>query len=89
MIRNYIKIAWRNLVKNKGFSSINIIGLALGIGCFIIIAMYVVDELSYDNFHANNENIYRINSDIKLGGVEQHMAYSSDVIAPTLKQDFP
>jgi len=89
MIRNYLKIAWRNLLKNKGFSLINITGLALGIGCFIVITMYVVDELSYDEFHANADDIYRINSDIKFGGVESHSANSSDMMAPTLKSDFP
>lgn len=89
MFKNYIKIAWRNLLKNKGFSLINITGLALGIGCFIVISMYVVDELSYDDFHENAENIYRINSDIRFGGVEQRTAYSSDPMAPTLKNDFP
>ena len=50
MLKNYLKIAWRNLVKNKTFSIINILGLATGLCCFLLIALYVMDELSYDRF---------------------------------------
>ena len=89
MIKNYFKIAWRNLLKNKGFTAINIIGLSLGIGCFIVISMFVIDELSYDRYHENAENIYRINSDIIFGGTEMNMAVSSDPMGETLKKDYP
>ena len=89
MIRNYFKIAWRNLIKNKGFTAINIIGLSLGIGCFIVIAMYVTDELSYDQYHENADRIYRINSDIKFGGTDISMAVSSDPMGEALKSDYP
>jgi putative ABC transport system permease protein len=89
MIRNYFKIAWRNLIKNKGFSIINIIGLSLGIGCFIMISMFVIDELSYDRYHEKANRIYRINSDIIFGGTEMSMAVSSDPMGETLKKDYP
>lgn len=89
MIRNYFKIAWRNLIKNKGFTAINIIGLSLGIGCFIMISMYVIDELSYDRFHEKAERIYRVNSDIIFGGTEMSMAVSADPMGETLKNDYP
>lgn len=89
MIKNYIKIAWRNLLKNKGFTAINIIGLSLGIGCFIVIAMFVTDELSYDRYHENAKRIYRINSDIRFGGTDLSMAVSSDPMGETLKSDYP
>lgn len=89
MRKNYIKIAWRNLIKNKGFTAINIIGLSLGIGCFIVIAMYVTDELSYDQYHEKADRIYRINSDIKFGGSNQSMAVSSDPMGEALKNDYP
>ncbi|MDX1470664.1 MAG: FtsX-like permease family protein [Flavobacteriaceae bacterium] len=89
MLKNFFKIAFRNLIKNKGFTAINIFGLALGLGCFVIIAMYVTDELSYDRFHENAENIYKINSELRFGGVEQSMAYSSDPMGPTLLNDYP
>ncbi|BAO76515.1 ABC transporter permease [Winogradskyella sp. PG-2] len=89
MIKNYFKIAWRNLLKNKGFTIINIIGLSLGIGCFIMISMFVIDELSYDRYHENADRIYRINSDIIFGGTEMSMAVSSDPMGETLKSDYP
>ncbi len=89
MIRNYIKIAWRNLVKNKTFSLINIIGLATGLACFILIALYVVDELSYDKYHEKADRIYRVNSDIRFGGNELKLAVNSDPMGSTLKKDYP
>jgi putative ABC transport system permease protein len=89
MIKNYFKIAWRNLVKNKTFSAINIIGLASGLACFIMIALYVADELSYDQYNEKANRIYRVNGDIVFGGNKLHMAASSDPMGPTLKKDYP
>jgi len=89
MFQNYFKIAWRNLVKNKTFSFINIIGLASGLACFILIALYVADELSYDRFHEKADRIYRINSDIVFGGNKLHLAVASDPMGATLKKDYP
>ena len=88
MIRNYIKIAFRNLTKNKLYSFINIFGLAIGLTCFLLISLYVLDELSYDRHFKDAERIYRINSDIKFGGTEQRMAVSSDPFGSTLKKDY-
>ena len=89
MIKNYFKIAWRNLVKNKTFSFINIIGLASGLACFILIALYVSDELSYDRFNEKAGRIYRINSDIVFGGNKLHLAVASDPMGAALKKDYP
>ncbi|MBS1754458.1 MAG: ABC transporter permease [Ferruginibacter sp.] len=61
MIKNYFKIALRNLVKTKGFSFINITGFAIGLTCFMLIAVYVLNELSYDKYPADAKNIYRVN----------------------------
>ena len=60
MFKNYFKTAWRNLWKNKTFSFINIIGLTIGLTSFLLIALYIFDELTFDRFHANADNIYRI-----------------------------
>jgi putative ABC transport system permease protein len=89
MIKNYLKVAWRNLVKNKVFSFINIIGLAVGLTCFILIALYVSDEVSYDKYNEKADRIYRINSFIKLGGSELRLAVSSDPMGAALKKDLP
>ncbi|MFT3947068.1 MAG: ABC transporter permease [Agriterribacter sp.] len=89
MFRNYIKIAFRNLGKNKAFSAINITGLAIGIGCFVLIALYVMDELSFDRFNKKGERVYRISSDIKFGGAETRYPFTSDMMGQIFKKDFP
>lgn len=63
MLRNYLKIAWRNLLRHKAFSAINIVGLAIGMAACLLILQYVAFELSYDNFHAKGDRIYRIRQD--------------------------
>ena len=62
MLRNYLKIALRNMKRYKGYSFINICGLAIGMACCILILLYVTDELSYDNYHEKGDRIYRINA---------------------------
>ncbi|KAA9349947.1 ABC transporter permease [Larkinella humicola] len=89
MLRNYLKIAIRNLRKQRGFTFINIFGLATGLACCLLITLYVVDELSFDRFHEKADRIYRINTDIKFGGNDMHMAVSPDPMGPTLLKDYP
>ena len=60
MIKNFFKIAWRNLFRNKGFSAMNLLGLTIGITCTILISLWVKDELTYDKFHANYSSIYKM-----------------------------
>src|SRR5215468_4914326 len=60
MIKNYFKTAFRNLSRNKIYSLINILGLSIGLACAMLIILYVKDEVSYDRFHSNVGNIYRI-----------------------------
>lgn len=89
MIKNYFKIAFRNLWKNKGYSAINIFGLAIGLATCLLITLYVTDELSYDRFNVNADRIYRINSDLKFGGGNLHIVQTSDMMGQTLKKDYP
>lgn len=89
MWRNYLKIAWRNLWKHKTYSLLNIIGLAIGLCCFLLIALYVVNELSYDRFNEKAERIYRINSDIRIGGNEMKLPATSDMMGQLLQKDYP
>ena len=63
MIKNYFKVAWRNIKRQKGYSAINILGLALGIAACLLILQYVSFELSYENFHTNKDRIYRVQQD--------------------------
>lgn len=89
MIKNYFKIAWRNLWKNKVFSAINIIGLAIGMAVCIIIMLFVFYERSFDNFH--KRNIYRLNEVQSFEGMvaPQNVALSMFPMGPTLKNEFP
>src|SRR5690242_7658632 len=70
MFKNYLKVAWRNLVRKKVFSAINIFGLALGLAIFTLISLYVLDELSYDRYNELAGRIYRVDTHIKVNGSE-------------------
>lgn len=90
MFQNYIKIALRQLWRYKGYSFLNIFGLAVGLGCCILIMLYVRDELSYDRFHNNSENIYRITSELKSANrPTANLAATPPALGPVLKNDFP
>ena len=89
MIKNYFKIAWRNLVKNKSFSAINIVGLALGLTCSIFIFLWVKDEYSVDDFHKNGDRIYTV---VSRGYVDNEVSGSYDtpgLLAEELKRKMP
>lgn len=89
MFRNYIKTAYRSLKKNKGFTAINVLGLALGLAVCLLIVFYVIDELSYDRYNVNIDRIYRVNNDIKFGGSEDSYAVAPAPLAAVLKTEFP
>lgn len=85
MFRNYIKIALRNLRKYKGYSLINILGLAVGIAVCMLIFQYVSHELSYDKYHSKSDRIYRIT----LDHPRSHIAVTPSMILPTMQRLFP
>src|SRR6478672_3871979 len=89
MFKNYLKTAWRNIRKNKIYSSINIIGLAIGLAACILILLFVFYERSFDNFHS--KNIYRLNEVQKFEGMvsSQKVSLSMFPMGPTLKNEFP
>ena len=89
MIRNYFKTAVRNLIKYKGYSFINITGLALGIACCLLIILYVKDELTFDRFHQNGENIYRMQSSLLMNDNKQVFNAVNLPAGPTLKEELP
>ena len=60
MLRNYLKIAWRSLMKNKTFSFINIFGLSVGLTCCMLISIYLYHEVSYDKYHKNIDQLYQL-----------------------------
>jgi putative ABC transport system permease protein len=89
MFKNYLKVALRNLWKNKAFSAINIVGLATGLAVCLLIVLYVVNELSYDKYNVNADRIYRLDADIYFNNTSAIFAVAPDPLAPTLKRDFP
>ena len=89
MIKNYFKIAFRSIWKNKGYSAINIFGLAVGLSTCLLIMLYVIDELSYDKYNKKADRIYRVDGDIQFGGNHFILAVAQDPMGPTLKKDYP
>ena len=89
MIKTYLKTAFRSLVKNKGFTFINVLGLALGLAACLLIVFYVFDELSYDRFNTKADRIFRVNNEVKFGGNTNSYASSPAPTAAALKADFP
>ncbi|GAB4021550.1 ABC transporter permease [Spirosoma migulaei] len=90
MIRNYITVAWRNLLKYKAISFIMILGLASSIAAFLLLAQYLFSEFSYDEFHTNGDNIYRIQlDDYKQGVLTNSSVISYHAEAPAIKETFP
>lgn len=88
MIKNYFKIAWRNLMKSKVFSFINILGLTIGITVCMMIFLFIMNEFSFDNFHANGKNIYRVMRGITMDGKAESVAYLSGPYKAALLNDF-
>jgi putative ABC transport system permease protein len=89
MIRNYIKIAWRNMMKSKVFSFINIVGLSAGLVCCMLIALYLKYETSYDAYQQNIDNLYQLETNFIVKGDKTHtMPNTPAPMAAAMKKDF-
>ncbi|MEX0662258.1 MAG: ABC transporter permease [Balneolaceae bacterium] len=89
MIKNYLKIAWRNIIKGKLYSIINITGLAIGLACCVFILLYVKKELSYDQFHENKDRIYRVSNEYRNSGDWVGLPWTGHPLMSVLKKDVP
>ncbi len=90
MIKNYLKVAARNLARHKGYAFINVMGLAVGIAASVLIFLYVADELGYDRFHENADRIYRITADWSNNGDSRiHQLGTPHVLAKTIREKYP
>ena len=89
MLQNYFKLAFRNILKYKFFSAINILGMSIGIAACLLILLYVVDELSYDRFHANVDRIYQVGLHAKIGDQNINTANTCPPMAETLVKEVP
>ncbi len=88
MLKNYIKLAWRNIRKNKIFSIVNILGLTIGITICMMIFLFIINEFSTDDFHTKGNRIYRVMRHFDRDGKESDVSYLSGPYAPALLNDF-
>jgi hypothetical protein len=89
MIRNYFLVAWRNMIRNKAFSGINILGLALGMTCSLLIMLWVQDERSVDGFHANGKQLYQVFERDYFDGKVEASFPTQGLMAEELKKQIP
>ncbi len=89
MIKNYLLSLYRNIVRNKFYSILNILGLSIGIAAAIFILLYVQDEVSYDKYNEKYERIYRVESDFTIGGKHDQFAIVPIPMGPALKMEYP
>jgi putative ABC transport system permease protein len=89
MIGNYFKIAWRALRRQLGYALINVIGLAAGLACCLLIGLWIQDELSYDAFHAQADRVHRVIREFDLPDLQSAMTSTPAALAPTLEDEVP
>ena len=90
MFKNYLTVALRNLLRHKGYSLINVLGLSIGITCWILIFLYIQYEFSYDRHHEKTDHIYRILREIHMPGADPYfIGRTPGILAPALQGEFP
>lgn len=90
MFKSYLKTAFRNLARHRGYSMINIVGFAIGIACCILILLWVQDELSFDRFHENLESLHRVVQEVSFSdGTIFRTARNPYPLGPALVADYP
>ncbi|AKD58773.1 ABC transporter permease [Spirosoma radiotolerans] len=89
MLSNYLKIAWRNLVRNKLYSALTLLGLVSGMVGAILLGLYAYDELTFDGYHARAADIYRLNLHVKWGDNDLNLGVVSAPMGPALQQEYP
>ena len=87
MIKNYFKIAWRSLIKNRFYSILNIAGLSIGIAVSLLLLFYVKEEMSFDQFYSNAENIYRVGINVEYDDTKEKWAAVPNISGPTFKEN--
>lgn len=89
MIRNYLRLVWRLMVRQKAYTAINIFGLSIGIASSLLITIYILDELSYDRFHADAAHIYRVNFEGLMQGNEFNSAITCAPLVEAIRHEIP
>jgi len=89
MFINYIKVAVRNILKHKGYSMLNIFGLAVGMACCLLILLYIKDELSFDRYHENADRIFRVIEEVRLEGVGEESSSMPFPAGDSIPMEYP
>ena len=89
MLKNYFITAYRNIMKNKFYSFLNILGLSTGVTCSLLILLYVQEEVSFDKHYKNYKHIYRLESDFNFSGTDSHFAQVAIPLLPVMKDEYP
>ncbi|HUU04671.1 MAG TPA: ABC transporter permease [Patescibacteria group bacterium] len=89
LLLNYLKVAWRRIVRQRGYSFINIFGLALGLACCLLITLLVLDELSFDRFHRNKADLFRVEGDMNVSDRSCRVVATPAPLAPALESEVP
>jgi putative ABC transport system permease protein len=90
MFKNYLTVAIRNLMRNKVYSTLNVLGLGIGIACCLLIVLFLQHELRYDRFHKNGDRIYKVVFETQNENGSRTIQWStSGALGPALKRDFP
>ena len=89
MLQNYLKIAWRGLLKNRLFTFLNLLGLATGLAVALLLMLYVKDELLFDKYHTKADRIYRVGLTATFDGKSMNWANAPNAVGPALKADIP
>ena len=91
MLKNYFKVAYRNIIRNKAFSFINIAGLSIGLACCMLIVLYAEDELSFDRFQQNKNQLFRVTCEVvdKSNGSDTKYGEAAAVQGPVFKKEVP
>jgi putative ABC transport system permease protein len=89
MLKSFLRLTFRNILKHKGFAFINITGLAIGLAASLLIVLWIQDELSYDKFNVNAKNIYRVEEDQFYSGERYHVTVTPHPSGPVWKEKIP
>lgn len=89
MLKNLIKHSLRSFKRQRTYIIINVLGLSIGIACSLLIALYVINEASYDKYNIRKDRIFRVILNGKIGGQELTAAFTPSVMGPTLPKEFP
>src|SRR5450432_3897591 len=89
MLNNYLKIAWRNLVRDRQFTFLNLFGLAAGLACKLFIWLWITDELKMDKNNEKDDSLYQVMQNLKENNGIETMDYTSGLLANALKSEMP